>query len=141
MVIDSRTSIGSIDVWVRPVILLPLSCSQEAFQVTVKSDSVLDIFKPPMTAMVVNVWNRDKGHPKTGKSFAKGKFPKGTYIFPFEFPALPEDTLVIHPDDTKRRVCFPTSWCILPILSRLLSRTWRAYRCLVRSLLLISSRD
>ncbi|KAJ7485786.1 hypothetical protein FB451DRAFT_1392515 [Mycena latifolia] len=89
MVIDKPTNLGSIDVWV-----------------TVKSDSVLDLYKPPMVAMTVNVWNRENGDPKSttrGVPPLKVKFPKGTFVFPFEFPPLPEDTLVKHPDDMKQR--------------------------------------
>ncbi|KAJ7143736.1 hypothetical protein C8R44DRAFT_864772 [Mycena epipterygia] len=92
MILEKSISLGSIDVWV-----------------TVKSDSVLDIFKPAMLAMKVTVWNRAMGNPRSmttstpgGPPF-KGKFPKGTFVFPFEFPALPEDTLVKHPEETKRR--------------------------------------
>jgi hypothetical protein len=57
--------------------------------------------------MTVNVWNRKKGDPRSttpdGGSFA-GEFPAGTFVFPFELPALPEDTLVKNPDDLERKV-------------------------------------
>ncbi|KAJ7701178.1 hypothetical protein B0H17DRAFT_1327717 [Mycena rosella] len=89
LVVKSSMKLSSIDVWV-----------------TVKSDSVLDLYKPPIAAMTVNVWNRRKGDPRSATPGApphKGKFPKGTYVFPFDFPALLEDTVVQHPDDTKRR--------------------------------------
>ncbi|KAJ7186659.1 hypothetical protein C8R46DRAFT_1057665 [Mycena filopes] len=87
LALEKKANIGSIDVWV-----------------TVVSDSVLDIFKPAIFAMTANVWNREKGHPKSPNGHAlKGKFPKGTFVFPFEFPELPTDTVVIHPSDTKRR--------------------------------------
>ncbi|KAJ6504034.1 hypothetical protein DFH09DRAFT_293116 [Mycena vulgaris] len=86
LILDRKMSVGSVDVWV-----------------TIKSDSVLDLYKPPVAAMKVNVWNREKGNPKMpGARPLKGKFPKGTFVFPFEFPPLLEDTLVIHPSDTKR---------------------------------------
>ncbi|KAK7044429.1 hypothetical protein R3P38DRAFT_2878683 [Favolaschia claudopus] len=79
--------VGSIDIWL-----------------TVVSDSVLDIFKPPILRMTATLWNREKGHPKTPTGHPlKGKFPKGTFVFPFEFPELPADTLVKHPSDTKTR--------------------------------------
>ncbi|KAK7039678.1 hypothetical protein R3P38DRAFT_3468419 [Favolaschia claudopus] len=92
--------VGSIDIWL-----------------TVASDSVLDIFKPPMLGMTATLWNREKGHPKTptGRPL-EGKFPKGTFVFPFEFPELPTDTLVKHPSDTKirnqARVPMPPSYFI-----------------------------
>ncbi|KAJ6586285.1 hypothetical protein DFH09DRAFT_254869 [Mycena vulgaris] len=87
LILDRKMSVGSVDIWV-----------------TIKSDSVLDLYKPPVAAMKVNVWNREKGNPKMpGARPLKGKFPKGTFVFPFEFPPLLEDTLVIHPSDTKRR--------------------------------------
>ncbi|KAJ7255818.1 hypothetical protein B0H12DRAFT_1112953 [Mycena haematopus] len=70
---EKPAKVGSIDVWV-----------------TVVSDSVLDIFKPPIVAMTANLWNRQQAP---------------LFIFPFEFPELPTDTLVIHPNDAKQRVC------------------------------------
>ncbi|KAJ6627626.1 hypothetical protein B0H10DRAFT_2210138 [Mycena sp. CBHHK59/15] len=59
------TSLRNIDVWI-----------------TIKSNSVLDTFKPPSAAMTVNVWNRKKGDPKASAPGAhpfKGKFPAGTF--------------------------------------------------------------
>ncbi|KAF8205329.1 hypothetical protein K438DRAFT_1818948 [Mycena galopus ATCC 62051] len=82
---DEPTRLGSIDVWV-----------------TIVADSVLDIFKPPILAMTVNLWNREQA-PPGGIPLVKGKFPKGDFVFPFEFPELPSSTLVIHPNDAKRR--------------------------------------
>ncbi|KAJ6562569.1 hypothetical protein B0H19DRAFT_1260138 [Mycena capillaripes] len=104
LVIDKSVKIGSIDVWV-----------------TIVSDSVLDIFKPPITAMKVNVWNREKGNPKSQDGHPlKGKFPKGTFVFPFEFPPLPADTVVWHPSETKRRnlarVPLPPSYFIAKVM-------------------------
>ncbi|KAJ7754519.1 hypothetical protein B0H16DRAFT_1542622 [Mycena metata] len=87
LALENKANIGSIDVWV-----------------TIVSDSVLDILKPPILAMKANVWNRNKGHPTSPNGLAlKGKFPTGTFVFPFEFPELPSDIIVIHPEDTKRR--------------------------------------
>ncbi|KAJ7185318.1 hypothetical protein C8R46DRAFT_1207493 [Mycena filopes] len=85
--IDSPMNIGSIDVWV-----------------VITAASSLDTFNLPLKSMTVNLWSRKKGDPRssTGGLF-KGKFPAGTFVFPFELPELPEDTLVKHPDDTKRR--------------------------------------
>ncbi|KAJ7053966.1 hypothetical protein C8F01DRAFT_1165505 [Mycena amicta] len=90
--IKSRDNIKSLDIWL-----------------TIAAESVLDIFTPPMCAMTVNLWNREMGDPRTLGSQKdrrrwRGAFPKGTFAFPFEFPELPTDTLVKHPDDTKRRV-------------------------------------
>ncbi|KAJ6562575.1 hypothetical protein B0H19DRAFT_1260143 [Mycena capillaripes] len=104
LVMDKSVKIGSIDVWV-----------------TIVSDSVLDIFKPPIAAMKVNVWNREKGNPKSQDGHPlKGKFPKGTFVFPFEFPPLPADTVVRHPSETKRRnlarVPLPPSYFIAKVL-------------------------
>ncbi|KAJ7727877.1 hypothetical protein B0H16DRAFT_1894247 [Mycena metata] len=89
MVIDKPTNLSSVDVWL-----------------VLKSDTVVDILKPPMLTFLVNVWNRKKGDPRAatgGSPPFKGKFPAGTFIFPFEFPALPADTIVKHPDDEKRK--------------------------------------
>ncbi|KAF7351810.1 hypothetical protein MVEN_01142000 [Mycena venus] len=100
VVLDEPTNLGSIDVWV-----------------VIASDSAADDFKPPIAALTVNVWNRKKGDPRSttpdGHLFA-GDFPAGRFVFPFEFPALPEDTLVKHPDNTQRknhaRVPLPPSY-------------------------------
>ncbi|KAJ7218291.1 hypothetical protein C8J57DRAFT_1732236 [Mycena rebaudengoi] len=100
MKLDKPTNLGSIDVWF-----------------TLASDSVLDILKAPILNMTVSVWNRKKGDPTArtpdGVLF-KGKFPAGTFVFPFEFAALPPDTLVKHPDEkgrkSKARVPLPPTY-------------------------------
>ncbi|KAJ7645029.1 hypothetical protein DFH06DRAFT_1425667 [Mycena polygramma] len=89
MVLDAPTNLGSIDVWV-----------------VIASDSANDNFKPPITAMKVMVWNRKMGDPRSttaGGAPFTGKFPAGSFVFPFELLALPQDTLVKNPDDTKKR--------------------------------------
>lgn len=111
------------------------SCFSEwALQVTVISESVVDIYKPPLAAMTVNVWNRAKGDPRlsapNGPSF-KGKFPQGTFAFPFEFPALPGDTLVKHPEDGKRRVRLSVYLNKRSSESSPYRRIWPASLCLV----------
>ncbi|KAJ7342538.1 hypothetical protein DFH08DRAFT_240805 [Mycena albidolilacea] len=90
--LDAPANLGSIDVWI-----------------VISSDSAAEDFmlKLPFAAMKVNVWNRKKGDPRSTASASEqpfsGKFPAGTFVFPFEFPALPEDTLVKHPDHTQRK--------------------------------------
>ncbi|KAJ7716998.1 hypothetical protein B0H16DRAFT_447995 [Mycena metata] len=72
--------------------------------------------------MTVNLWNRKKGDPRSpaGGPF-KGKFPAGTFVFPFELPELPQDTIVKHPDDTKHRnqarVPFPPTYFVSKTMS------------------------
>ncbi|KAJ7038054.1 hypothetical protein C8F04DRAFT_389978 [Mycena alexandri] len=103
--LESPINIGSIDVWV-----------------VITADSSLDTFKPPLKSMTVNLWNRKKGDPRSpaGGPF-KGKFPAGTFVFPFELPELPQDTLVKHPDDTKHRnqarVPFPPTYFVSKTMS------------------------
>ncbi|KAJ7750761.1 hypothetical protein B0H14DRAFT_2636127 [Mycena olivaceomarginata] len=88
--LDAPANLGSIDVWI-----------------VISSDSAADDFKLPFAAMKVNVWNRKKGDPRSTASASEhpfsGEFPAGTFVFPFEFPALPEDTLVKHPNHTHRK--------------------------------------
>ncbi|KAJ7218290.1 hypothetical protein C8J57DRAFT_275232 [Mycena rebaudengoi] len=90
MKLKKPTNLSSIDIWF-----------------TLASDSVIDMLKPPILNMTVSMWNRSKGDPRVrtpnGVPF-KGKFPAGTFVFPFEFAALPPDTLVKHPDEERRRV-------------------------------------
>ncbi|KAJ7766288.1 hypothetical protein B0H14DRAFT_3510078 [Mycena olivaceomarginata] len=103
--LDAPANLGSIDVWI-----------------IISSDSAAEDFmlKLPFAAMKVNVWNRKKGDPRSTSSASEhpflGKFPAGTFVFPFEFPALPEDTLVKHPDHTQRknlaRVPLPPSYYV-----------------------------
>ncbi|KAJ7136645.1 hypothetical protein C8R44DRAFT_868775 [Mycena epipterygia] len=89
LIVDKPMNFSSIDVWF-----------------ILKSDSVIDILSPPILTMTACVWNRKQGDPRAtsagGPSF-KGKFPTGTFVFPFEFPALPADTLVKHPDEDRRK--------------------------------------
>ncbi|CAK5285008.1 unnamed protein product [Mycena citricolor] len=53
---------------------------------------------------------------ESGSHKWQGKFPKGTFVFPFAFPALPADLPVKHFDDTKKsnlsRVPLPPSRAI-----------------------------
>ncbi|KAJ6615113.1 hypothetical protein B0H10DRAFT_85376 [Mycena sp. CBHHK59/15] len=87
MTLDKPTSLSRIDVWF-----------------IIKSDSVVDMFKPPVLSMTACVWSRKKGDPRAGGGAPfKGKFPAGTFVFPFEFPALPSDTVVKHPDEERRK--------------------------------------
>ncbi|KAF7330893.1 hypothetical protein MVEN_02428800 [Mycena venus] len=89
MVLNKPESLSSIDVWF-----------------VLKSDSVVDMQKPPILTMTANLWNRKKGDPRAmaaGGGPFKGKFPEGTFVFPFQFPALPTDTVVKHPDEERRK--------------------------------------
>ncbi|KAF7325354.1 hypothetical protein MVEN_02630400 [Mycena venus] len=102
VVLDAPANLRSIDVWV-----------------VISSDSAADSFKPPIRSMTVNVWNRKKGDPRSTAPDERpftGKFPAGSFVFPFEFPALEEDTLVKHPDNTQRknmaRVPFPPTYFV-----------------------------
>ncbi|KAJ6470438.1 hypothetical protein C8R45DRAFT_423954 [Mycena sanguinolenta] len=90
MVIDAPANLGSIDVWV-----------------VISSEKTADVFKLPMATLTVNVWNRKKGDPRSATSSEpfKGNFPVGTFVFPFELPALPGDTLVKRPIETHGKVC------------------------------------
>ncbi|KAF7344318.1 hypothetical protein MSAN_01912700 [Mycena sanguinolenta] len=83
--LDAPANLGSIDVWV-----------------VISHDSSADAFKPPIAALTVNVWDHKKGDPRSATSSEpfKGEFPAGIFVFPFELPALPEDTLVKHPIKT-----------------------------------------
>ncbi|KAJ7235996.1 hypothetical protein C8J57DRAFT_1728400 [Mycena rebaudengoi] len=102
MKLDKPTNLSSIDIWF-----------------TLASDSVIDMLKPPILTMTASMWNRKKGDPTArtpgGVPF-KGKFPAGTFVFPFEFAALPLDTLVNHPDEERRknkaRVPLPPTYSI-----------------------------
>ncbi|KAJ6624890.1 hypothetical protein B0H10DRAFT_2212303 [Mycena sp. CBHHK59/15] len=56
--------------------------------------------------LTANVWCRAKGNPlrtndKPGPF--KGKFPLGTYVFPFELLPLPKYVHVTHPDNDTRK--------------------------------------
>ncbi|KAJ6469715.1 hypothetical protein C8R47DRAFT_765202 [Mycena vitilis] len=56
--------------------------------------------------LTANVWNRHKGnplHPRQKPEHFKGKFPQGTYVFPFEMPPLPKFVSVTHPDNDTRK--------------------------------------
>ncbi|KAJ6586332.1 hypothetical protein DFH09DRAFT_255268 [Mycena vulgaris] len=89
MVLAKPTSFSSIDVWF-----------------ILQSDSVIDTLKPAILTMTACLWNRKQGDPRAtegGGAPFKGKFPAGTFVFPFEFPALPADTLVKHPDEERRK--------------------------------------
>ncbi|KAJ7355692.1 hypothetical protein DFH08DRAFT_506071 [Mycena albidolilacea] len=57
-------------------------------------------------SLTANVWNRQKGnplHPDQKPDLFKGKFPQGTYVFPFELPPLPKFVPVKHPDNDTRK--------------------------------------
>ncbi|KAF7318844.1 hypothetical protein HMN09_00219900 [Mycena chlorophos] len=89
--IRKKEPIKSIDVWL-----------------TISMESVLDIYTPAMYAMTMTVWKREMGDPrKLGKHADpkrwEGSFPKGTFVFPFEFLELPSSVVVKHPMDGKRR--------------------------------------
>ncbi|KAF8205374.1 hypothetical protein K438DRAFT_1964448 [Mycena galopus ATCC 62051] len=89
MVPDALANLGSIDAW---------AVSRSSFLWT--------SLKLPMAAMTVNAWNRKKGGPRSALPAERpftGKFPAGAFVLPFELPALPEDTLVKHPDGTQRK--------------------------------------
>ncbi|KAF7344348.1 hypothetical protein MSAN_01915800 [Mycena sanguinolenta] len=106
MVLDAPANIRSIDVWV-----------------VISSDSTADAFEPPIAALTVNVWNRKNGDPRSATSSEpfKGKFPAGTFVFPFELPALPEETLVKHPIETHAknmtRIPLPPTYFVSQTLS------------------------
>ncbi|KAJ7708715.1 hypothetical protein B0H17DRAFT_1191219 [Mycena rosella] len=57
-------------------------------------------------SLTANVWNRQKGNPRltdAQPTLFKGKFPEGTYVFPFELPPLPKFVPVTHPDNDTRK--------------------------------------
>ncbi|KAJ7876269.1 hypothetical protein B0H13DRAFT_2279591 [Mycena leptocephala] len=59
-----------------------------------------------IVSLTANVWNRHKGnpqHPGQKPELFKGKFPLGTYVFPFELPPLPVFVPVTHPDNDTRK--------------------------------------
>jgi hypothetical protein len=108
MVLDKPTNLRSIDVWVscRATVLNKTS-HRIPDKFVLKSDSVVDVLKPPILTMTANLWERKKGDPSAmaaGVAHFKGKFPAGTFVFPFEFVALPTDTMVKHPDEERRKV-------------------------------------
>ncbi|KAJ6581113.1 hypothetical protein B0H19DRAFT_1113644 [Mycena capillaripes] len=81
--LEKTKSISSIDVW--------LAAIAPAGQ---------------MVSLTANVWNRHKGNPlHSGQQpeLFKGKFPQGTYVFPFELPSLPKFVPVTHPDNDTRK--------------------------------------
>ncbi|EIN11294.1 hypothetical protein PUNSTDRAFT_50345 [Punctularia strigosozonata HHB-11173 SS5] len=91
--IDEPARIASIDVWL-----------------VASSASVFDLALPPFINARANLWKREDGDPITpsvnegrGPTF-KGTFPQGTYVFPFEFPALPRD---VEQDQQDHRVNQP----------------------------------
>ncbi|KAK7061279.1 hypothetical protein R3P38DRAFT_2828582 [Favolaschia claudopus] len=88
MTLDKPQSLNSIDVWF-----------------TIQLESVVDMQNQPTLSMTANLWNRKKGDPRTTNAGGeyKGKFPEGTFVFPFQFASLPLDTIVKHPDDDRRK--------------------------------------
>ncbi|KAJ7136644.1 hypothetical protein C8R44DRAFT_360740 [Mycena epipterygia] len=102
MIIDKPTNLSSIDVWF-----------------VLKSDNVAKFNEPPLLTMTACLWNRKQGDPRAMSSSGahfKGEFPAGTFVFPFEFPALPPDTLVKLPNDglhhNKARVPLPPTYSV-----------------------------
>ncbi|KAJ7230545.1 hypothetical protein GGX14DRAFT_583756 [Mycena pura] len=105
--LEKTKSISSIDVW--------LAVVAPAGQIV---------------SLTANVWNRHKGnplHPDQKPEHYKDKFPKGTFVFPFELPPLPKFVPVTHPDNDKQRLMLsaamdagsgPTAACVI-ILHRL----------------------
>ncbi|KAJ7173581.1 hypothetical protein C8R46DRAFT_117288 [Mycena filopes] len=84
MCLEKTKNISSIDVW--------LAAIAPAGQII---------------SFTANVWNRHKGnplHPGQKPELFKGKFPLGTYVFPFELPPLPKFVPVTHPDNDTRKV-------------------------------------
>ncbi|KAJ6586331.1 hypothetical protein DFH09DRAFT_255229 [Mycena vulgaris] len=101
MILDKPANLSSIDAW---------------FVLTV--DSLREVSSSPVL-MTVCLWNRKQGHPSAmgaGGGDYKGKFPAGTFVFPFVFPALPADTLVKHPYEergkNKGRLPLPPSYSV-----------------------------
>ncbi|KAJ7080281.1 hypothetical protein C8R43DRAFT_344142 [Mycena crocata] len=81
--LDKTKNISSIDVW-----LTAIAPSGQIISLT------------------ANVWNRQKGNPlrtDPNPRQYKGKFPQGTYVFPFELPPLPKFVPVTHPDNDTRK--------------------------------------
>ncbi|KAJ7701196.1 hypothetical protein B0H17DRAFT_200082 [Mycena rosella] len=101
MVLKKPAQLSSIDVW---------------FVLT--ETTVHNVFTPPGLTMTACLWNRKQGHPTAmgAEGDYKGKFPAGTYVFPFEFPALPADTVVKHPginpEKHKGRVPLPPTYSV-----------------------------
>ncbi|KAF7318223.1 hypothetical protein HMN09_00330800 [Mycena chlorophos] len=92
---------------VRMIIAEPMALSSIDVWYTMKSESVVDMHSLPVYTMKVSVWTRKMGDPRVPNASSpapfKGKFPVGTYVFPFEMPELPTDTLVKHPDEERSR--------------------------------------
>jgi hypothetical protein len=85
------------------VVALPF-LSSEPRQFVLTSESNVNVVSPNIVTMTVCLWNHKQGDPSagaTGDAPFKGKFPAGTFVFPFEFPALPADICVRHPDDVQ----------------------------------------
>ncbi|KAJ7493351.1 hypothetical protein B0H11DRAFT_2006042 [Mycena galericulata] len=81
--LEKTKNISSIDVW--------LSATAPTGQIV---------------SLTANVWNRHKGSPLRTEQkprLFKDKFPKGTYVFPFELPPLPKFVPVTHPDNDTRK--------------------------------------
>ncbi|KAJ7626323.1 hypothetical protein DFH06DRAFT_1228559 [Mycena polygramma] len=81
--LEKTKSISSIDVWLTAI---------------APAGQILNL--------TANVWNRHKGnplHPRQKPEHFKGKFPQGTYVFPFEMPPLPKFVPVTHPDNDTRK--------------------------------------
>ncbi|KAJ7472637.1 hypothetical protein FB451DRAFT_1250221 [Mycena latifolia] len=101
MILDKAVHLSSIDVW---------------FALT--SETARDVFIPPVLTMTACLWNYKQGHPSAMGAAAnfKGKFPAGTFVFPFEFPALPADTVVKCPDrevgKKKARLPLPPTYSV-----------------------------
>ncbi|KAJ6564461.1 hypothetical protein B0H19DRAFT_1258903 [Mycena capillaripes] len=105
MILEKPTNLGSIDVWFNSF--------------NDNDHRVMDILNPPAPTMTATLWNRDQGDPTVSTTDGvrfKGKFPVGTFVFPFEFPALPTDTPINHPlngqSKDKARVPLPPTYAV-----------------------------
>ncbi|KAJ7929067.1 hypothetical protein B0H13DRAFT_2310932 [Mycena leptocephala] len=61
------------------------------------------VLDKPTNLRSIDVWKGDPSAMAAGVAHFKGKFPAGTFVFPFEFVALPTDTMVKHPDEERRK--------------------------------------
>lgn len=119
MFLKKTKNIASIDVWVRDVIMVTHTRRSHANSQLVIKPSGEMAFRPPILTMTVNLWNRNQGDPKKvqeSPEVFREVFPKGTFIFPFEFPALPKFVDVTHPDMDQLKVYHPPRLAIAIVL-------------------------
>jgi hypothetical protein len=88
--------ISSIDVWL-----------------VAKSECILDLNQAPFVNACAHLWRKEDGDPSRPRvpgslppTPFKGKFAPGTYVFPFEFPALPRD---VEESQMDHRIQLPVS--------------------------------